>query len=188
MTNRALPPWAVEAILPTIGVRLGSLVLDPFCRTGEVLSALSSSGALRAGYIQDKETLAALRKFRAAFLLPRDPFSDRPWNEMGSFPTHAICRPPLEVADRLVVRAVYEVMHQGGGVVALLLPLSFMATKSRRRLHADYPSDVHVLSRRINAKAMIDMAWFVWHHAASYRWSVLDVAAPEGRRENKRST
>jgi len=55
--------------------------------------------------------------------------------------------PPFEMAQQFVDRSL-ESTRAEKGIVALLLRLSFVAGRSRRKFHLDNPSDVYVLSKR----------------------------------------
>lgn len=92
-----------------------------------------------------------------------------------------ITNPPFYRAEEFVRKALSCADH-----VAMLLRLAFLESRKREALHAEYPSDVYVLSRRPSflANGATDSsayAWFVWGPARGGKWSILRT--PETTKE-----
>ncbi len=84
-----------------------------------------------------------------------------------------ITNPPFYLAEEFVRKALRCADH-----VAMLLRLAFLESRKREVFHAEYSSDVYVLSRRPSflgngATDSSAYAWFVWGPGRGGRWEIL---------------
>lgn len=92
--------------------------------------------------------------------------------EPGTFDV-IITNPPFSRAEEFVRKALSCSTH-----VVMLLRLAFLETRRREALHAEFPSDVYVLSRRPSfmANGATDSCaygWFWWGPGRGNRWEIL---------------
>lgn len=88
-----------------------------------------------------------------------------------------ITNPPFYLAEEFVRKALSCATH-----VAMVLRLAFLESRRREAFHAQFPSDVYVLSRRPSflgngATDSSAYAWFVWGPGRGGRWSILPTPA-----------
>lgn len=203
----ATPRWAIEAAMPMILKRLeisGSRwrtgrsrppwVLEPGAGHGAIAVPLATAGCQVLGVeIRPEgvaETLAAAEVYDLA---------DRLSCEEGDFltveegpagvtlngrviwkapPLAAIGNPPFKDAVKFIDKVL--ALIAGGGFVAFLLPLSFLATIGRREFWESNPADILVLDERPDftgkGGANAEYAFYFWPPIDGRRGQVFRLA------------
>lgn len=165
------PPGVTRAFIDACPLPDG-LWCEPAVGEGHIISAVGKRKAWATFDIRD---------------VPRPEFSDHheqldflQWDETLRFNV-IITNPPFYKAEEFVRKALKCTDH-----VAMLLRLAFLESRRREDFHAEFPSDVFVLSRRPSflANGATDSSaygWFVWGPGRGGRWTILKT--PETSRK-----
>ena len=171
----------------------GMTVLDPCVGTGNVLQACIAHGCGRVyGYDIDPELVAYCER-RFAHAPVRADFRVGDCRKLDEPVNLVITNPPFSLGFDVATRFI---SRYPGQQLALLLRLAFLETPLRAELHRACPSDMYVLTRRVqylvlregrmvpklnkDGKNGVDQwaySWFHWSRAPGGKWSLLDIPA-----------
>lgn len=161
----ATPEHCTEAVLPflpDVRIAQNAIIVDPGAGTGAITRPLCRRYGGHAAAILAVEINPAL----AAEIDSADRVVVADYLTAELPPANLIVgNPPFSLAQEFVARSLL-LAAPVGGTVAMLLRLSFIASKKRRDFHRSHPSDVYVLSSRPSFTGKgtdsCDYAWFVW--------------------------
>ena len=155
----------------------GEAVLDPCCGEGKLLDALRDFAGLVGHGIELDPARAELARRRGHQVREGDALVV-PWAARGTGLEEAplvVSNPPFSHAEDFVRAALLRMPPRG--LVAMLLPMNFIETPGRARLHRACPADIFVLAKRPSfdgkGTAAIPYAWWVWGREGG-GWEVLE--------------
>jgi len=178
------PSWAIDVVLDVLGVTeaFDGYVIDPGTGTGAIAHRVAER-APRAdvrGIELNEELLAKARACRADSIA-WEQADWLTWRADGQ-PDLVIGNPPYGPRDdrTLGERFIWKALDVAGkkSTVAMLLRLSFLVPKTRRKLRAAFGKpNIHALERRPSFNGSgtdaTDYAWFVWGPKSAGRWDVI---------------
>lgn len=154
------PSWCVDLLIHAEPFAGG--IWDPACGLGTIPKAFSGHGFPTSGSDIVARGYGEIIDFMGS-----------PW--LGGNTTNIVCNPPFSIATKFIDVA----LHCAVSKVAMLLPISFLASQARHPLFNETPvARVYILSRRpsmppgekLNDPAFrasggsVDYCWIVWHH------------------------
>jgi len=185
----ATEAWVVDVILPRLHFQKGDVIVDAGCGTGAIMSRLPRE--CRVIGVEIDKNLIDVAAAKCADLFaeaegvpPRTfvhgDFLEWAKNEAPRRPDpvkHIIMNPPYSLAEEFV-RASLKLVDRRFGSVSALLRLPWLASKCRYEFHREFPSDVHVLTKRPSFTGdgksdATDYAWFTWSPKSGGKWSLL---------------
>jgi hypothetical protein len=172
------PADAIDLILPFLPVEAGGLVVDAGSGTGAISArvALRSQAVPIVGVEKD-EALIVKARARGIYNAEFERANFLEWSpSIGIKPTLVIMNPPYSRALAFVEKGL--ALAGNKGVVAALLRLGWVASKSRAAFHARHRSDLYPLAKRPSFRSdgktdASEYAWFVWGPGRGGRWMPL---------------
>jgi len=179
--NYPTPAWCVDALLDSVRVPRRPIV-EPAAGAGAIVRRLLERARKVSHAIELRAECRPALEAVVAHLEPRD----RPlivindwlqisatWSDCGGWRKHiAVGNPPYSLAEPFAAACLRVCPW-----VALLLPLGFLASSSRRAFWAAWPlGTLVVLSRRPSFTGdgrtdSTDYAWFIWGARRGVRWA-----------------
>lgn len=148
--NYATPAWCTEAVLPHLGLRRGSHVLEPAAGAGKMARVLRKHGfkVFTDDITRGHDFLNRVTPFRGDAI---------------------ITNPPYKFARQFIENAL-ELTENTKGLVAMLLSVDFDSAATRVHLFAEHPAFTKkiVLTKRIRwiedstGSPSENHAWYVW--------------------------
>ena len=162
----ATPQWCVEILLAHCDLPAGEW-LEPCAGEGAIIDAVNdcrsdvqwSAGEIQPqfmGVLQSKARTVVIGDFRD---------SAKKLLEWYPHPAVIITNPPYYMAHDIVTSAIR--FTDFSTIVAMLLPLTYLASRGRSQFLRFNVPDVYILSQRPEfvggGTAPTDYAWMVWH-------------------------
>lgn len=136
------PEWCVDALGTVFS--FGPSCLDPCAGTGAIMRAVAKTYTMAMGLELDQ---ARADQCGASCC---DALERQHWPDVYSIVTN----PPYSLAMEFVTKALQQ---ECDGGVAMLLRLSWLASRERREFHLGHRADVYVLSKR--PSFVMDLKW-----------------------------
>ena len=154
------PAWCTRLLLQEHPPFPGSLVWEPSAGDGAIVRELYWAGYEVTAVEQRAECRDKLVRANARWVVTADWLS-----QAVAVGSSIVGNPPYNPASEMLAHVRHAVM-QDADYIAMLLPLNWLASRSRYALNSEHPpTHCYPLAERpvfADGGGMRDIAWFVW--------------------------